>query len=321
MKKILSKLYYYIIKLRLFLYKTQFLKSRKAQLPTFCVGNANVGGSGKTPFTQFLVSRLIELGYKPAILLRGYKGEVKNSKIVNEKDSVKTVGDEAIMHFDRFNSNKVPANKIPVVVSPNRYKGIELIKEATNANCVVMDDGMQHLALRANHYFLLIPKDLNNEEMLPSGSLREPLYEAEKRANTIIKVNKAEPFEYKNSSKVILNFDIKSYKLVDLISKEEVKKEVVSSVDAICAIANPEHFRESIKSLGIKINNFYAFSDHYKFNTDDISKLSYPVITTSKDAKKIAEHVGETNKVFILEQNYDLAELEKLDSIIKDTLG
>ena len=121
------------------------------------------------------------------------------------------------MHFTRFESNQVP-----VVVSPNRYKGIELIKEETSANCVVMDDGMQHLALRASHYFLLIPKDLSKEEMLPAGSLREPLYEAEKRANTVIKVNKSKPFDYKNSSKTILNFDVKSYELVDLVNREPV---------------------------------------------------------------------------------------------------
>ena len=182
MKKLLSKLYFYIVKLRLFLYKTGFLKSRKAQIPSFCVGNANVGGSGKTPFTQFLTNRLIKLGYSPAILLRGYKGESKTAKRVDKNDTVKTVGDEAIMHYLKFKD-------IPVVVSPNRYKGIELIKETTKANCVVMDDGMQHLALIADHYFLLIPKDLSNEQMLPAGKLREPLSEAEKRADTIVKVN------------------------------------------------------------------------------------------------------------------------------------
>jgi len=324
MKRLLSKLYYYIVKLRLFLYKTDALKSRNAQIPTFCVGNANVGGSGKTPFTQFLTSRLIELGYSPAILLRGYKGENKKAKIVDSNDTVKSVGDEAIMHYMQFNKSDNKEDTVPVIVSPDRFEGIELIKN--KVDCIVMDDGMQHLALRANHYFLLLPRDLSKEEILPAGTLREPLYKAEKRANTIVKVKKNNnDFDYINSAKVILNFEIKSNKLIDLVSndvvaKEKIKAGKIKRIDAICAIANPENFKKSIKELGIDINNFYGFKDHYKFSKKDINKLNFPVITTRKDAQKIAEFIKEPNKIFVLEQSYELDNLDKLDSIIEDTV-
>ena len=311
MKKILSKLYYYIVKLRLFLYKTGLLKSKNAQIPTFCVGNANVGGSGKTPFTQFLVSRLIKLGYSPAILLRGYKGETKKAKIVDHNDTVRSVGDEAIMHHLKFNNGK--SKTTPVIVSPNRFEGIKLIKE--KVDCVVMDDGMQHLALKAHHYFLLIPKNLKNEQMLPAGSLREPLKDALDRADTVVKVEKEIDFECKNKD---LNFKINSDKIIDLISREQNQK--LNSVDAICAIANPENFKNSLRKLGVKINNFHSFKDHYKFKKQDIKRLNFPVITTRKDAEKIAEFIKEPNKVFVLEQSYKLDNLDKLDSIIKDTI-
>ena len=207
------------------------------------------------------------------------------------------------MHHMQFNKEKT--DHIPVVVSPNRYEGIELIKNTIKekVDCIVMDDGMQHLALRANHYFLLIPKDLSNEAMLPAGTLREPLYEAEKRANTIVKVNKGKSFHYENTKKTLLSFDIKSDKLIDLANNNLITKEKISekikAVDTICAIANPDNFKNSIQNLGISINKSHNFRDHYKFNKKDISKLNFPVITTRKDAEKIAELIKEPNNCLL----------------------
>jgi len=47
--------------------------------PTLSVGNLTTGGTGKTPMVIDLVRRLQNIGHRPAVLLRGYKGQAGSS--------------------------------------------------------------------------------------------------------------------------------------------------------------------------------------------------------------------------------------------------
>ena len=49
-----------------------WLKQESFGVPTICVGNLAVGGTGKTPHTELLV-RLLQPHYKVAVLSRGYR--------------------------------------------------------------------------------------------------------------------------------------------------------------------------------------------------------------------------------------------------------
>ena len=69
----LSWLYTLGVAIRHLLYDQHVLPSFSVEIPTICVGNLAVGGTGKTPMVAYIVQLLLANGYKPAILSRGYK--------------------------------------------------------------------------------------------------------------------------------------------------------------------------------------------------------------------------------------------------------
>ena len=77
---VISIVYFCAVKTRIFLYKIKFLRSRKLPCFVISVGNLTVGGTGKTPMTIKLVELISSLGFKVAVLSRGYKGELEKEK-------------------------------------------------------------------------------------------------------------------------------------------------------------------------------------------------------------------------------------------------
>ena len=123
-------------------FKNTFFKpkaSNEDELPVVVVGNVTVGGNGKTPLVSQIALDLKNLGFKPGIILRGYKGSFTGTKLVNDNTTAKEVGDEAIFHFNRgFN----------VVVDRDRARALSYLERNTDCNIVISDDGLQHTSLR-----------------------------------------------------------------------------------------------------------------------------------------------------------------------------
>lgn len=316
-----TAIYRAAISLRSFLYRAGVLNSQRASLPTFCVGNVIAGGSGKTPFTAFLVETLKELGFKPAILLRGYKGKELGPKLVQATDLVSAVGDEALMHLQ---------TNVPVVIAKKRAQGVNFIKEKNLANCIVMDDGLQHLSLKAQHNFLLL--EVSDQEainkwqtgkLLPAGYLREPLEQALERADSIVLVNKLnDQFININIRKKIFKFRLSSEKIFDLSDpeKSEIAINTLTEANILCTIANPLSFIKTLENLKIRINEKFIFPDHYEITQSDWGKVKFPLITTSKDAIKLKKFVQNENKVFVLEQKASICDTAGLKRLIKEVL-
>ena len=121
----------------------------KSKLKVICIGNLNIGGTGKTPFTIYTYKILRELGYKPAFLTRGYGGLEKGPLKVKLKHNYKDVGDEALL------LNKVG----PTILSADRSQGAKFIENHKDSyDLILMDDGLQNNQLEKNIKLLLVDK-------------------------------------------------------------------------------------------------------------------------------------------------------------------
>ena len=108
-------------------------KAKKSPLPIICIGNIVVGGAGKTPVSIKIGKILIEAGYSPHFVSKGYAGIIKNNTLVEEWHSAKSVGDESLLLSEIA----------PTWIGVERNQSIKLA-EAQNANCIIMDDGFQN---------------------------------------------------------------------------------------------------------------------------------------------------------------------------------
>ena len=75
-------------------------KVHKPDVPTICVGNITVGGTGKTPHTEMLIRTLLGDDYwgskNLAVLSRGYKRKTKGFQQVMTDGSATQYGDEPL---------------------------------------------------------------------------------------------------------------------------------------------------------------------------------------------------------------------------------
>ena len=59
------------------LFDWKILQSKSFDVPVICIGNLTVGGTGKTPHTEYLIQLLQQAGLNVAVLSRGYKRKSK----------------------------------------------------------------------------------------------------------------------------------------------------------------------------------------------------------------------------------------------------
>ena len=114
----LSSLYASVIAFRHWLYDKRLLPSYSVKIPTICVGNLAVGGTGKTPMVEYLVQLLLDFGYHPAVLSRGYKRKTRGFRMADSYSTVETIGDEAMQMHRKFPD-------VPVAVCESRIRGIK----------------------------------------------------------------------------------------------------------------------------------------------------------------------------------------------------
>lgn len=257
----LSALYQLIISIRRFLYKNNIFKKYRAPCPVIIVGNFVVGGTGKTPMVIALAKLLVEAGYKPGIITRGYGSDKKAQNIFITKDSDPSIaGDEPVLMAIQ--------TKCPVIKNKNRALGVKKLSE--HCDIIISDDGLQHynliadikIAMQADQNFL------KNPYLLPAGPWREP----KKLLSTVDFV-----IENKVEIDTIYPLTFGSSHTFSLENK---------SVHAVCAIAAPWRYFDSLNNFGIKTIN-HAYPDHYLLSKEDlIFKDNLPVLITEKDAVK-----------------------------------
>jgi tetraacyldisaccharide 4'-kinase len=217
---------------------------------------------------------LRNLGYKPGIILRGYKGSFTGTKLIAEETTSKEVGDEAIFHFNRgFN----------VVVDRDRSRALSYIERHTDCDIVIADDGLQHTALRRDFEVVVEDADRNfgNQLFLPAGPLRDNIWRT-KKVDLFIYSGRREGndnfFELEPESWI--NLDTGDVYAVD-------EYPFGKTANVISGIANPNRFLKTLN--GLKVNfDYKLFSDHHYFSKKDLEfSFERPILTTEKDAARM----------------------------------
>ena len=134
--------YYLVLRLRNRMYDKGSIKSRSYKVPVICVGNVTVGGTGKTPHTEMLIS-LLKDKYNVAVVSRGYGRKGKKFKEVQEDDNYENVGDEPLQIKRKFPD-------IKVLVDVNRVEAIDLfLQESGISNDLYTADSSKAAASSA----------------------------------------------------------------------------------------------------------------------------------------------------------------------------
>ncbi len=292
-----SILYGLIILIRNKLYDWGIYKSTTFDLPVICIGNLVVGGSGKTPLTEYLVKLLPD--YKIAILSRGYGRKTKGFILADEICTSESIGDEPMQYYHKF-------KKITVAVCEDRVYGINQLKDTHDV--ILLDDAYQHRAVKAGFSILLFEyeKLKHWQFLLPAGNLREQFSNYD-RANAVLITKAPLPLNMMDQIEVRRKIDtridqrvsfssIKYGELTHLITKEIKSVIDNETIFLLTGIANP-------KPLVIHLGLFYSeikcfdYPDHYNFTRENVNDLiqafnSHPnqkkiIITTEKDSQRL----------------------------------
>ena len=165
----LSWLYSVVVWVRNVLYDERILPSQEVDIPTIGVGNLAVGGTGKTPMTEYLL-RLLSGKYQVAVLSRGYGRKTTGFRLARPTDTARTIGDEPLqihLHFP----------DVPVAVCANRVEGIKRLRQLfPKLQCVILDDAFQHrhVAPGVNIVLMDYNRPIYEDSLMPTGMLREP---------------------------------------------------------------------------------------------------------------------------------------------------
>ena len=134
----LSKLYGFGVGVRNLMFKWGILKQREFPVPVVVVGNIGVGGTGKTPHTEYVIS-LLRYKYRIAMLSRGYKRTTKGFVLATRRSTPLDIGDEPYQIYHKFGGD------VTVAVCEDRCAGIEeLLRIDPKINLIVLDDAFQH---------------------------------------------------------------------------------------------------------------------------------------------------------------------------------
>jgi tetraacyldisaccharide 4'-kinase len=173
-------IYETITDVRNLLYDKGVLKSESFDIPVISIGNLSVGGTGKTPHTEFFI-RILEEKFKVAVLSRGYGRKTSGFYLLDDKSHSEKVGDEPYLIFRKFPN-------VVVAVDEDRVHGIKkLLKLYPDIQVILLDDAFQHRSVVPGLSVLLTEyNNLYTEDfVMPAGSLRES-EEGSERADMII---------------------------------------------------------------------------------------------------------------------------------------
>ena len=302
--KILLFPYWLTLKIRHFMYDHGMKKVHTADVPTICVGNVTVGGTGKTPHTEMIIRTLtqdVDWGARNiAVLSRGYKRRTKGFQQVVADGTAKEYGDEPLQIKRKFPF-------ITVAVDKSRKEGCDFLCHPEKLQTSKKARKCRHKDFpKADLIILDYNRPVFKDHLMPLGKLRD-LPERIQAADIII-VSKCptylDAWERSKWTEALgirknqhIFFTTIGYDNSQAVFPEGDPRYIYTQrLILFSGIANDTPLRNYLSS-NYKIVRHFDFPDHHKFSRADIGTISsaanaFPtsvVMTTEKDCQRIRD--------------------------------
>lgn len=304
----LSVVYGAVVCVRNWLFDRGILPSEEFETPVISVGNITVGGTGKTPFTEYLIRSLKE-EHKLGVLSRGYKRKSSGYRLLTKNDTPVTVGDEPYQMKRKFPD-------VTVAVDANRRRGIrQLMKlEKGKPDLIILDDAFQHRYVQPLINILLVDynRNITDDHLLPIGQMREPK-RSMRRADVIVVTKCPDSITPMDMRFIRKNINPYPYQclwftklgygeMVPLFPHKKKHNALTlsdlskSSVLALTGIASPAPFISYLEQHVAKVESL-PFRDHHHYSQSDMDRIAKSfeemegaqkyILTTEKDAVRL----------------------------------
>ena len=299
----LSLVFLVVVMVRRLLYRTRIVASEALPIPVIVVGNIAVGGTGKTPTVLWLTDVLLDAGYHPGIITRGYGGNERIQAVTSQTDTA-IGGDEPVLLAQR--------SGCPVWTGGDRVAAARvLLAQHREVDVLISDDGLQHYRLKRDIEIAVVDgeRGFGNGLLLPAGPLREPT--GRLRSVDAVVVN--------GTTRLTLprrhDMRLEGRTFVNLLNPllqstpDAFRGKVLH---AVAGIGNPTRFFAHLTALDLSFTA-HPFTDHHRFSPAD---LYFPdadaVLMTEKDAVRCA--------VIARENFWCLPVAAKVDSALADLI-
>jgi tetraacyldisaccharide 4'-kinase len=295
------------VRLRNRLYQQGILKSSDIAAPVISIGNLTSGGTGKTPLVAFVAGQLAAVGQQVCVLTRGYRRQSAGRVVVSDCEQVladvKTAGDEALLLAEKLQGQAA------VIADKNRVAAARWAIENLQSNTFILDDAFQHQQIRRDLNILTVDATnaWGNRRILPAGILREPISELSRADCVVItRANQSAHVDQLRNEINQLSPGTRIFTSQMQVSAVRPLKPAGDSfeplmnqappVAAFCGIGNPSSFFSLIHLRGLTLCHTHAFADHHNYLQSDIDRFvkdaiargAEAIVTTAKDAVKIA---------------------------------
>jgi tetraacyldisaccharide 4'-kinase len=305
-----SLIYGGVVWLRNWLFDKNILKSATFNFPIICVGNIAVGGTGKTPMTEYLI-RLLQNDFKTATLSRGYKRKTKGFAIADASTTALEIGDEPMQFHNKFPNVTVAVGEERLVAIP------QLLHDKADTALIILDDAFQHRMVNAGLNIVLTAYNnlYTRDLMLPAGDLRD-VKASMKRADIIVVTKCKAGLTVQEKENIIKEISPLPHQSVfftvivythpyHLFKTEKASINADTNILLICGIANPRPLKDYLESK-MHTYDMLRYPDHHIFNMDDLADIK----------KQFAKMPG-YNKVLITTEK-DAVRLVKFEEALKD---
>lgn len=295
------------LKIRHGLYDLGWIPSAEASVPLICIGNLELGGSGKTPMADYLLERFSGR-YKIAFLSRGYGRESRGFRWLQDCRGPEDSGDEPWFLFRKWGAQTVFA------VDENRLRGIlNILESYPETDVILLDDAFQHRRIRPSFSFLLTPfkRPFFRNFLFPCGTLRD-LPTAAHRASAFIftKAMQASEAQLRLASESLekAGFSgkpvfVSSVEYLSPVNHKDELPPVDCPLIAVSGLADNQPFFDYCASE-FRISRRISLPDHYAFPPDFFIRRKIrpdaAVLCTEKDFAKILAVAPEPDLVFYL---------------------